>query len=82
MVVLLLVAVWLGIAVPLCLRVEDSLVPETTPPTTLQSKIQVQGDSHSLVHIQERIAASDNHSGGAGVHGPICHLGLIVVIGV
>ena len=57
-------------------------MPDTTLPTTLQGNVQVQGDSHLLVHIQEGITASDNHSGGAGVRGPIGHLGLIVVVGV
>ena len=42
--------------------------------------IQVQGYSHSLVHIQEDIVTTDNHSGSARVQGPIRHLGLIVGI--
>ena len=63
-VVLLFITLVLGIVVPLHLRVEVSRVSDNTPPTTLQGNVQVQGDSHLLVHIQEGFAASNNHSGG------------------
>ena len=53
---LLLSAVALGIVVPLCLWEEEPRVLVTTPPPMLRGKVQVQGDSHFLVHIQEGIA--------------------------
>ena len=54
--------------------------PQLTP--IPGGNVQVQGASHSLVHIQEGIVDGAGPSGKLGVRDPIRHLGLIVVVGV
>ena len=79
---LLLLAVGTAIAVPLHLRVDATQVLVASTPVSLLGNVQVQGDSHSLVHIQEGIDTSIGHSGRPGVRGPIRHLGLVVGVGI
>ena len=79
---LLLLAVGTAIAVPLHLRVDATQVLVASTPISLLGNVQVQGASHSLVHIQEGIDTSIGHSGRPGVRGPIRHLGLVVGVGI
>ena len=76
---LVLLAGMLAIVVPLHLRGDASWVLVDSTPVSPAGKVQVQGDSHSLVHIQEGIDTG-GHSGRQGVRGPIRHLGLVVAV--
>ena len=78
---LLLLAGVLAIVVPLHLPGDTSRVLVVSTPVSPTNNVQIQGDSHSLVHIQEGIDIS-GHSGSPGVRGPICHLGLVVAVGI
>ena len=78
---LLLLAGVLAIVVPLHLCGDASRVKVVSTPVLPTNNVQVQGDSHSLVHIQEGIDTS-GHSGSPGVRGPIRHLGLVVGVGI
>ena len=88
--VLVLAAVVSGVVVPLRRRAaaaaEAAVVTTSAPGPLLVTggNVQVQGLSHSLVHIQEGITAGDarSRSGSLGGSDRICHLGLLVVIGV
>ena len=87
---LALAAVVSGVVVPFQRRAAaaaGSVVVTTSAPGPLLvpvGNVQVQGPSHSLVHIQEGIQAGDAQNGGGspGSSDRICHLGMLVVVGV
>ena len=77
----LLLSVGLVIALPIHLRGHGARVLVHSLPVAPATTVQVQGDSHSLVHIQEGIDAS-GPGGRPSIGGPIRHWGLVVAVGI
>ena len=77
----LLLSVGLVIALPIHLRGQGARVLVHSLPVVPATTVQVQGDSHSLVHIQEGIDAS-GRGGRPSIGGPIRHWGLVVAVGI
>ena len=78
--VLALAAMVSGVVVPLQRRAAVVMTLAPCPLLVPVGNVQVQGPSHSLVHIQEGIAAGDARSGSPGSSDRICNLGLLVVV--
>ena len=74
-------AVGLAVALPVHLRGGEPRVLLHSLPVVPAATVQVQGDSHSLVHIQEGINV-DGHGGHQRIGGPTRHWGLVVAVGI
>ena len=74
-------AVGLAVALPIHLRGSEARVLLHSLPVAPATTVQVQGDSHSLVHIQEGINVN-GRGGRPSIGGPIRHWGLVVAVGI